>query len=312
MSAPDSTDSEGPSDPEDLGDLANLALALRGSVALVTGAGSGIGRAAAQAMMQGGALVALVGRRASALEATAEGFAPSSYLVAPCDVSKESQVARMVQRTCERFGRLDVAFNNAGAFGHRGPMHQDTEDNFETVVGTNLRGLWCCMRHELAAMLGSGGGSIVNVASVSAHIGHAESPLYAATKHGVVGMSKSAALQYAHASIRVNVVSPGSTDTELLARLYPQRAERDARSRRAPLQRLGSPEEVASAALWLMSPLSSYVTGQVLIVDGGVTAGSAPTPVHQRRSAPDPDLATETAAVKKTKEMETSGGYHAV
>jgi NAD(P)-dependent dehydrogenase (short-subunit alcohol dehydrogenase family) len=149
---------------------------------------------------------------------------------------------------------------------------------------------------------------------VAAHIGHAQSPVYAATKHAVVGMSKSAALQYAHTDIRVNVVSPGSTETDLLTDLYPRAEERAVRAARAPLRRLGQPEDVANAALWLMSPLSGYVTGQVLIVDGGVTAGSAsPGAPHQHPEPGNPPARTSTNWLSKlTTREEASRGCHPV
>ncbi len=278
---------------------------LRDRVAIVTGAGSGIGREAAGALAQAGAYVALAGRRLPALEQTAAALNPARCLVVPCDVRDDDQVAHLVARTCGQFGRLDLALNNAGSFGARSLLHEDTASNFDAVVNTNLRGLWSCLKYELAAMLQSAGGSIVNVASVSAHIGHAESPVYAATKHAILGISRSAALQYAHAGIRVNVVSPGSTDTELLVNLYPQAEERAARGERAPLQRLGRPQEIANAALWLMSPLSSYVTGQVLIVDGGVTAGNAWTP---RSSTPAAAPSQSVGIADRSSGSETDQG----
>ncbi|MFF4223806.1 SDR family NAD(P)-dependent oxidoreductase [Streptomyces sp. L500] len=244
-------------------------------VVMVTGAGSGIGRAAARLFVGLGARVVLVGRGAEALWETAEGLPASEVLVAPCDVADEARVDACVAEALDRFGRLDGAFNNAGTFGAFGPLHQDTAGNFDSVVGTNLRGVWACMRAQIGAMLTTGGGAVVNCASVAGHIGHAQSPLYSATKHAVIGLSKSAALQYAGDGIRVNVVSPGSTDTPLLRDLYRDPDALDQRARRAPLGRLGSCEEVANAAAWLLSPLSGYVTGQTVVVDGGVTAGSA-------------------------------------
>ncbi len=174
-----------------------------------------------------------------------------------------------------RYGPLYGAFNNAGVFGRFGPLHEDDVENFATVVGTNLAGVWDCLRRQIPHLLRAGGGSIVNCASVAAHLGQTPSPVYAATKHAVVGLSKSAALQYAADGIRVNVVSPGSTDTPMLRALYASPEALDARRRRAPLRRLGAPEEVAGAVVWLLGPASGYVTGQTVIVDGGVTAGSS-------------------------------------
>jgi A-factor type gamma-butyrolactone 1'-reductase (1S-forming) len=286
---------------------------LHDRVVIVTGAGSGIGRATTIALAEAGALVVLAGRRAAALEQTAAHLDSTRCLLARCDVGEEQQVARLAAQTHNRFGQLDAAFNNAGIFGSPGLLHEDTVSNFEAIVATNLRGLWACLKHELAAMLDSAGGSIVNAASVAAHLGHAQSPVYAATKHAVVGISKSAALQYAHADVRVNVVSPGSTETDLLTNLYPRAEERAMRAARAPLRRLGQPEDVASAALWLMSPLSGYVTGQVLIVDGGVTAGStAPGAPHQRPGPSSPPTRTSTQLSKLTTREEASRGCHPV
>jgi NAD(P)-dependent dehydrogenase (short-subunit alcohol dehydrogenase family) len=252
-----------------------MSLELTDRVVMVTGAGSGIGRAAARLLVGHGARVILVGRTVSALAETAAGLPPSHRLVAPCDVGDDKQVEACVAEAIARFGRLDGAFNNAGTFGTFGPLHEDTADNFDHVVATNLRGVWSCMRGQIGAMLTAGGGAIVNCASVAGHIGHAQSPLYSATKHAVIGLSKSAALQYAGDGIRVNVVSPGSTDTPMLRGLYGDPDALAQRARRAPLGRLGTCEEVANAAAWLLSPLAAYVTGQTLVVDGGVTAGSA-------------------------------------
>jgi NAD(P)-dependent dehydrogenase (short-subunit alcohol dehydrogenase family) len=249
-------------------------LGLGGKVVLITGAGSGIGRAAALAFARAGGLVVAAGRRAAQLDETAALLPdPDRALAIACDVRHEDEVAALLDATVERFGRVDAAFNNAGTFGRFGPLHEDDQANFDAVVGTNLGGVWRCMRYQIAQMLRTGGGAIVNCASVAGHLGHASSPLYSATKHAVVGITKSVALQYASAGIRANVVSPGSTDTDMLRSLYADAAALDARSARAPLRRLGRAEEVANAALWLASPLSSYVTGQTLVVDGGVLAG---------------------------------------
>jgi NAD(P)-dependent dehydrogenase (short-subunit alcohol dehydrogenase family) len=246
---------------------------LAGAVVIVTGAGSGIGRATVSAFSAAGAHVLAAGRSSVRLEETV-ALAKAPELVTPihCDVAIADDVAKTVGHALARFGRLDCAFNNAGTFGRLGLLHEDDEDNFNTVVDTNLRGLWLCLKHQIPAMVAQGGGSIVNCASTAAHRGHPMTAIYSATKHAVIGLSRSAALQYAAAGIRVNVVSPGATDTDMLRSLYPSAQALEARASRTPLQRLATAEEVANAVLWLAGPLASYVTGQTLIVDGGVTA----------------------------------------
>jgi NAD(P)-dependent dehydrogenase (short-subunit alcohol dehydrogenase family) len=244
---------------------------------MVTGAGSGIGRAAVAALVAAGARVLAVGRTEQALKETAaEAAGPGEASWTRADIRRSEDVEAAVRVTEERYGPLQGAFNAAGTFGRFGPLHGDDPENFAHVVGTNLGGVWDCMRHQLPRIREAGGGSIVNCASVAAHLGHARSPLYSATKHAVIGLSKSAALQYAADNVRVNVISPGSTDTPMLRSLYPSEEALDARRHRAPLRRLGTSQDVAGAVLWLLdSTASGYVTGQTVIVDGGVTAGSS-------------------------------------
>ena len=249
---------------------------LEGAVVIVTGAGSGIGRAAVSAFSAAGARVLATGRSMSRLEESA-ALAKAPELVTPvlCDVTKDEEVAATVAHALTHFGRLDCAFNNAGTFGRLGLLHQDDEENFHTVVDTNLRGLWLCLKHQIPPMVAQGSGSIVNCSSVAGHFGHPQTAMYSATKHAVIGLSKSAAVQYAGDGVRVNVISPGGTDTEMLRDLYGSQQALDARARRTPLQqRLAGADEMANVAVWLASPLSSYLTGQALIVDGGVTAAA--------------------------------------
>lgn len=250
---------------------------VEGKVVLVTGAGTGIGKATAETLLHAGAKVALAGRSLERLREVVKGFPEERMHLVATDVCDETQVRNLIDSTLERFGTLDAAFNNAGTFGSPTALHQDTSENFDRVTRTNLRATWLCMREELKAMLAAGGGAIVNCGSVAGHIGHFQNPAYSASKHAIIGLSKSAALQYGRDNIRVNVVSPGSTDTEMFRGLYPDEHQVQARRERAPLGRLGDPHEVAQAAVWLCSTDSSYVTGQVIVVDGGVTAGSVPS-----------------------------------
>ncbi|MFD5464486.1 SDR family NAD(P)-dependent oxidoreductase [Kitasatospora sp. NPDC127059] len=244
---------------------------------MVTGAGSGIGRATVTALARAGALVVAAGRREHTLRESLElaGLERDRGLAVTCDVTDEEAVAASVDTAVLEFGRLDAAVNTAGMFGPSGLLSEALQKDAVDVMSVNLMGMWLCLKHQSRAMLRSGGGAIVTTGSVASFLGHSGSPMYAATKHGVVGLTKAAALQLAPHGIRVNAVCPGSTDTAMLRELYPDEGQLAARARRAPLGRIGLPEEVAAAALWLAGPASSYVTGQALAVDGGVTAGSA-------------------------------------
>lgn len=256
-------------------------MGLGGKVVMVTGAGSGIGRAAVAAFAAAGALVVAAGRRLEPLRESLQvaGLDGEKGLVISCDVTDERSVARAVETAVSRFDHLDAAVNAAGTFGPTGPLTASRYEDALEVVSVNLMGMWLCLKHQASAMSGTGGGSIVTTGSVASFLGHSGSPMYAAAKHGVVGLTKSAALQLAPLNIRVNAVCPGSTDTPMFRELYPDAAQMRARAARAPLGRVGEPEEAAAAAVWLASPWSSYVTGQSLAVDGGVTAGS-PAPVR--------------------------------
>ncbi|MFJ3303932.1 SDR family NAD(P)-dependent oxidoreductase [Streptomyces sp. NPDC086549] len=257
-------------------------MGLEGKVVMVTGAGSGIGRAAVAAFAAAGALVVAAGRRLEPLDTSLQlaGLTTENGLAISCDVTDESSVAHAVETTVSRFGRLDAAVNTAGSFGPTSPLAASRYEDAIEVVSVNLIGMWLCLKHQAGAMSSAGGGSIVTTGSVASFLGHSGSPMYAASKHGVVGLTKSAALQLAPQNIRVNAICPGSTDTPMLRELYPDAAQLQARASRAPLGRIGQPEEAAAAAVWLASPWSSYVTGQALAIDGGVTAGS-PAPVRQ-------------------------------
>lgn len=250
---------------------------LEDAVVMVTGAGSGIGRATVAALARSGALVVASGRREQPLRESLDlaGLDHGRGLAVTCDITDEDSVAAIVDTAVSEFGRLDAAVNTAGTFGPTGLVSEASQEDAAAVVATNLMGMWLCLKHQSRAMIEAGGGSIVTTGSVASFQGHSGSPMYAATKHGVVGLTKAGALQLAPYAIRVNAVCPGSTDTPMLRELYPDEGQLTARARRAPLGRIGGPEEVAAAAVWLAGPESSYVTGQALAVDGGVTAGSA-------------------------------------
>lgn len=232
-------------------------------VALVTGAGSGIGKAAAQAFAREGFVVV-----AADVAEAADGD-----LRIRCDVSDEASVQAMIAQIVAAFGRLDVAFNNAGTLGELGATADCAVANFDRVIATNLRGVFLCMRAELRQMTSQReGGVIVNCSSVAGLVGLAGAAAYAASKHGVVGLTRTAALEYAQARIRVNAVCPGPVGTPMLEQLMAgMPGGRSAVIAAEPAGRIGAPEEIADAVLWLCSPAASFVTGQAIAVDGGWT-----------------------------------------
>ncbi|MCB0374355.1 MAG: SDR family oxidoreductase, partial [Sinomicrobium sp.] len=190
-----------------------------------------------------------------------------------CDVSREDEVQHMIGLAVERYGRLDFAFNNAGVEGSSAPAHECTVQNWEKVIGTNLTGTWYCMKHEIAHMLLQGKGAIVNNASVAGLVGFAGIPAYVVSKHGVVGLTKSAALDYARKGIRVNVVCPGVIKTPMIDRFTGNNSEAEKQfEAMEPLGRMGQPEEVTEAVVWLCSDAASFVTGHTMAVDGGLVA----------------------------------------
>ncbi|HEX5616049.1 MAG TPA: SDR family oxidoreductase [Acidimicrobiia bacterium] len=244
-------------------------------VALVTGASTGIGRAVALAFAQSGfdVVVADVDRdRGETVAKEVEALGASGFFV-ETDVSDRAAVERLVAATVERFGGLDVACNNAGIEGTPMPTADCTDENWDRTIAVNLTGVFLCMRAEIPRMLERDGGAIVNVSSVAGLVGFENIPAYTASKHGVVGLTKTAALEYATHGIRVNAVCPGVIDTEMVERFTHGDPEAAAQlTSSEPVGRMGSPEEIAASVVWLCSDAASFVTGQAIAVDGGFVA----------------------------------------
>ncbi len=246
-----------------------------GQVALITGAANGIGRAAALAFGREGANVVLADLDDEAGRAAAVDVADLGVdaLFVRTDVAVPADVAALVAQAIERFGRLDAAFNNAGIEGVQAPTAESTLDNWNHVLAVNLTGVFVCMQHEIAEMVARGRGAIVNNSSVAGLVGFAGIPAYTAAKHGVVGLTKTAALDYATQGIRVNAVCPGVIATEMITRFtHGNDAAAAGLLATEPVGRLGRPEEIADAVVWLCSERASFVTGQAIAVDGGFVA----------------------------------------
>ena len=246
-----------------------------GQVALVTGASSGMGLAAAQAFAQAGAAVALVDINQDALAAVTDDLTAAGHqaLAVTCDVSSEDDVAAMVETTVATFGRLDMAFNNAGIQAPPTDAADETADSFDRVNAINLRGVWACMKHELRHMRGQGSGAIVNCSSLGGLVGLPGRAAYHASKHGVIGLTRSAALEYAPRGIRINAICPGTIETPMVTNMI-NKGELSIPEAVAnqPIGRLGRADEIAAAVLWLSSPAASLIIGVALPVDGGYTA----------------------------------------
>ena len=251
---------------------------LQGKVALVTGGASGIGRATAVAFARESAWVVVSDVDATGGEQTVQAIrtAGGQAIFARADVSQAAQVEALTERVIETCHRLDCAFNNAGIQGQIADTVECNEENWDRILATNLKGVWLCMKYEIPLMLRQGGGAIVNTASNFGLVGSAGMPAYSASKHGVLGVSKAAALEYASRGIRVNALCPGPIKTPLsegVIREHPD-AERMVETimSRLPVNRWGLPEEVAEAAVWLCSEAASFITGAALPVDGGYVA----------------------------------------
>lgn len=244
-------------------------------VALVTGAGSGMGLATARAFAESGAAVVLADINPESVKAaSAELVEAGHYAIGvECDVSDERSVAEAVRTAVDTYGRLDMAFNNAGIQIPPCDAADEPAEVFDRVNGINLRGVWACMKHELAVMRSQGSGAIVNCSSLGGLVGIPGRAAYHASKHGVLGLTSSAALEYAPRGIRVNAVCPGTIATPMVTDMIDKgELDRDAAIADQPIQRLGLPEEIAAAVLWLCSPGASFVVGVALPVDGGYTA----------------------------------------
>jgi NAD(P)-dependent dehydrogenase (short-subunit alcohol dehydrogenase family) len=250
-----------------------MKISFENKVALVTGAGSGLGLATAKAFAESGAAVVLAdwnetSARAAADELVAQGH---KALAVVCDVSDDGQVEAMVAQTVATFGRLDAAYNNAGVQNVLAETADSTRDDYDRVMAINLRGVWSCMKSELQQMRKQGSGTIVNCSSLGGLVGGAERGIYHAAKHGVIGFTKSAALEYAARGIRINAVCPGLIWTPMANEMVAagQGNALKAMEKSVPMGRVGRPEEIADAVLWLCSDAASYVTGQSISVDGG-------------------------------------------
>lgn len=242
-------------------------------VALVTGASFGIGRAAAIAFAKRGAKVVLVDWMEDYETYNAIKDLGGEVVFYECDISKSSEVEATHAKTIEHFGRLDYAYNNAGIEGATAKTQDYTDENWDKVIDVNLKGVFLCMKHQIPQMLKNGKGVIVNCASIAGIIGFEGLPAYVASKHGIIGLTKTAALENAKSGIRVNVVCPGVIKTPMVSRSTGDKKELiEQYEKLEPMGRLGNPEEVAEAVIWLCSDQASFITGHSMMVDGGWTA----------------------------------------
>jgi NAD(P)-dependent dehydrogenase (short-subunit alcohol dehydrogenase family) len=249
---------------------------LRGKVAIVTGGTSGIGRDTAVLFAKAGAKVVVAGRREAEGKESIDLIrgAGGDGLFVKTDVSRAADVQALVQKTVEKFGRLDIAFNNTGIEGSWGPIVEQSEEDWDSTIDINLKGVWLCLKYEIQQMLKQGGGgAIVNMASVAGFIGSAGAATYCASKHGVMALTKSAALETARSGIRVNVVCPAVIETPMGERLWGAPEAKKFALGLHPIGRFGRPEEIAGAVVWMCSDGASFMTGQSLVLDGGFLAG---------------------------------------
>jgi NAD(P)-dependent dehydrogenase (short-subunit alcohol dehydrogenase family) len=258
-----------------------MANELSGKIALITGGTSGIGREAAVLFAKAGAKVVIAGRREAEGKETLDLIrgAAGEGLFVQADVSKAADAETLVQKTVEKFGRLDAAFNNAGIEGHWTPIVEQSEEDWDRTIDINLKGTWLCLKYEIRQMLKQGsGGAIVNMASVVGLMGSAGAATYCASKHGVMGLTKTAALENARRGIRINTVCPAVIETPMADRAFADPKFNKFVLDHHPIGRFGRPEEIANAVVWMCSDQASFMTGQSLVLDGGMLAG--PNPPH--------------------------------
>jgi NAD(P)-dependent dehydrogenase (short-subunit alcohol dehydrogenase family) len=249
---------------------------LRGKVGIVTGGTSGIGREAAVLFAKAGAKVVVAGRREVEGKETLDlvRAAGGDGLFVKTDVSRAAEVQALVRKTVEKFGRLDIAFNNAGIEGNWIPIAEQVEEDWDRTIAINLKGVWLCLKYEIQQMLKQGGGgAIVNMASIGGLMGSAGAATYCASKHGVMGLTKSAALETARNGIRINAVCPAVIETPMGERLFGEPEMKKFALGLHPIGRFGTPMEVAEAVVWMCSDKASFMTGQSLVLDGGLLAG---------------------------------------
>jgi len=252
---------------------------LQGKVVLVTGGTSGIGREAAILFAKAGAKVVVAGRREAEGKETVDlvRAAGGNGFFVKADVANAAEVEALVQKTVQKFGHLDIAFNNAGIEGTWVPITDQTEEDWDRTIDINLKGVWLCLKYEIRQMLKQGGGgAIVNMSSVAGLMGAAEAATYSASKHGVIGLTKSAALENAHQGIRVNAVCPAVIETAMGERLFGSPDVKPHAISLHPIGRFGTPMEIAEAVVWMSSDRASFMTGQYLVLDGGFLAGPNP------------------------------------
>lgn len=250
-----------------------------GLIALVTGAAAGIGRATALAFSAEGAIVIVSDVNSDGGNETVDLIekAGGTAIFIKADVSKSADVKALISQSLNTYGKIDCAVNNAGIEGEISPFIEQTEDNFDAIISINLKGTFLCLQAEVEAMLASGGGSIVNLSSIAGLIGFSGLSPYAASKHGVIGLTKNAALEYAQSGIRVNAICPGGVDTRMLDSLAEQitagaQTSSQMMAPMHPMGRIGTPQEIAELVVWLCSPRASFITGTAIPVDGGYVA----------------------------------------